>query len=147
MNIEAIVKSAASFRMAIEKVKHTLGVSFVDFPRGSCGDATPLLGTYLINQGLGTFDYRLGTRGCHEDDSWFSHAWLQKDNLVVDITADQFPDITQKVIVKYDSGWHQTFDSENEHVADYRIYDQRTVSLMGQFYNKIVTELESQPLK
>jgi hypothetical protein len=42
----------------------------------------------------------------------------------VDITADQFQEIEQKVVVTRESQWHRTFEAESRHIADYRIFSQ-----------------------
>lgn len=85
----------------------------------------PLLGAYLKEHGLGTFAYVLGHRpdGNHPDRQPFSHAWLRQDDIVVDITADQFDDAPASVIVATDSPWHKAFDGQVQHEADYRVFD------------------------
>ncbi len=47
-------------------------------------------------------------------------------DLIVDITADQVPDVAEPLIVASQSPWHVKFHGEVEHVADYEIYDERT---------------------
>lgn len=63
MNIEKILIIANNFRYAIENCSPSLGISFEYFPKGSCGDVAPLLGTYLIENKLGKFQYMLGDWG------------------------------------------------------------------------------------
>lgn len=47
-----------------------------------------------------------------------SHAWLERGSWIVDITADQFPDVTESVIVTQDRDWYNRYvhylDSRNE---------------------------------
>ena len=133
---------ATKFRHAIERCDpRRLSITFQDFPKGSCGDATLLLGTFFQERSLGTFMYALGTR--HGDEGHHSHAWLEVGKLVVDITADQFSEIDEKVIVAENSAWHAAFQREDdEHVADYRIYDPHTVSVLGSSYGVILAEFE-----
>ena len=76
--------------------------SLADFPKGSCGDASELLGQYLSDSGLGTWGYRSGM----QLDPVFSHAWVERDGLIVDITADQFPDVSEPVLLTTDRTWH-----------------------------------------
>jgi hypothetical protein len=79
-------------------------IMFANFPGGACGDASLILAMYLDKEfGLGEFECVRGDRGSK------SHAWLQRENLFVDITADQFEDAPGAVIVEFDSKWHQTF--------------------------------------
>ena len=121
------------FRHAlISADKRFLPITLRDFPFGACGDATLLLAKYLDQQGFGLFDYMLGNRGEH------SHAWLQRGELIVDITADQFPDVVETIIVTTNSPWHLTFQGEPENVADYEIYDQRTRAVLGMAYTTIL---------
>ena len=58
---EAIEFRAAQFRTALEECeRRLLPITFEDFPRGSCGDATLLLAKFLQDSGLGMFDYICG---------------------------------------------------------------------------------------
>jgi len=141
MNIEEILKASIRFREAIEKCQNSLGLGFGKFPKGSCGDATPLLGTYLIELNLGTFMYALGNLGSHKKGNWCSHAWLQSGSIVVDITADQFPEVSEKVIVSSNSKWHKSLKGKHQHIADYRIYDVRTKSAFHGQYTKILENI------
>lgn len=121
---------ATRFRSAIESVGKGLCVAFDQFPHGACGEAASLLGTYFIENGLVGFEYISGDRGSHESDAempWHSHAWIQRGSLIVDITADQFWEISESVIVTDSSPWHQMFEIEICGPADFRKYDERTV--------------------
>jgi hypothetical protein len=135
LRIKHLRKLASLFRAGIERADRSrLPIGFSDFPRGSCGDATLLLGTFLLEEGLPEFQYMLGER--HYDGSGFphSHAWLQREKLIIDITADKFPDKRARVIVSRQSKWHEAFEARAEHVADYRIYDSATVSSLAAAY-------------
>lgn len=120
--IEAIRSQALAFRRALERVApESKAVALGQFPRGSCGDVTDLLGTYLQEKHGFEFDYVVG-ESCRpeEQGGWFSHAWLQCDSLIIDITADQFPDVSESVIITRDSAWHRTFERRRLRVADFR---------------------------
>ena len=84
-----------------------LPITFSSFPRGACGDASLILGAYLADNGFPHFVYVTGERGSHEAGTWSSHAWLEADGLVADITADQFQDAPSKIVVAASSPWHQ----------------------------------------
>jgi hypothetical protein len=133
---------AARFRHAIKRCDcQRLAIGMQDFPTGSCGDATDLLGAYLADEGLGSFMYVEGWRGAVEDRH--SHAWLEEDGLIVDITADQFPEIEQPVIVTRHSDWHATFEREEiARRADYRIYNRSAVATLERTYRAILDQLE-----
>lgn len=139
LDIGEIRRIASRFRMAIEACDRSLlPISFEEFPRGSCGDVTPLLGAHFIEHGFGPFNYVLGKR----EDSKCAHAWLRQGQLDVDITADQFADAPGPIIVCVESPWHRTFRQRIEHVADFRIYDEQTVSSLSSVYGLIVDRLE-----
>jgi hypothetical protein len=61
-----------------------------------------MLGQYLIHSGLSAWNYCYGI----DPDSLSSHAWIERGGLIVDITADQFADISERVIVTTDATWH-----------------------------------------
>ncbi len=137
--LDQLRTAAARFRMAIERCnRNELGIGFEKFPEGSCGDATQLLGAYLADEGFGTFTYVSGWRG-HPNSGGYSHAWLEADGIIVDITAEQFAGIDQKVIVTRHSDWHAAFQ-RNEQVgtADYRI----SAPSLKPDYRAILAELE-----
>jgi hypothetical protein len=135
-SISKIEKIAEAVRAAIEQldVKY-LPITMQSFPYGACGDAALLLGTYYKEIGLGSFNYVLGMRG--EYEAVHSHAWLKQGNVLVDITADQFPEVRQKVIVTEHSAWHSTFEIEYEHEADFFNYDARTAVMLGGVYSSM----------
>jgi hypothetical protein len=93
------------FRAAIDRSLSAITViSFRRFPQGSCGDAALLLGRYLRETGFGNPVYISGKR------AEYSHGWLQLGNVIIDITADQFFDISESVIVTTDDTWHRQFE-------------------------------------
>ena len=118
-------KLATASRTAIEVTdRSSLGITFRNFPLGSCGDASLLVGHYLKAHGFAV-TYVLGERGQRHDD-WTSHAWLRVHGFIVDVTADQFPEVEQAVLVARESPWHDTFEVEDEHDGDFVIYDAAT---------------------
>ena len=44
-----------------------------------------------------------------------SHAWLEVGGFLIDITADQFCDRHEPVIVTLDRSWHDQFQSQTRH--------------------------------
>lgn len=117
-SIERIQQLAEQFRQALEplpKSDFSWCVQFAvsEFPSGCCDDTSILLGEYLHQQGVTGFERICGTKH-HGLRPESSHVWLQRDDLVVDITADQFNDETQEplaaVVVMQGSQWHQAFE-------------------------------------
>jgi hypothetical protein len=136
-NVQKITELATRFREAIESSdKKKLPIAFQNFPRGSCGDASLLLARLLERNGFDWFDYVLATR------EGKSHAWLQREDLIVDITADQFSDFNEKVVVTNDSQWHATFVVESKQRADFDKYDEPTRNTLAAAY-RVITENHS----
>ncbi|MBK0379329.1 hypothetical protein [Mucilaginibacter segetis] len=81
----------------VENVKNALEddevkksyVGFYDFPRGACMDASILLGILLGRQGFGDFDL---VSASYDRERFFTHAWLENQNYLIDITVEQFSD-------------------------------------------------------
>lgn len=84
------------------------------FPSGCCGDASQTLATYLYSELGITCDYVHGKYG-GRDNEIESHAWLEADGVVVDITGDQFKDYgyeLQDVYVGPKTDWYRSFETE-----------------------------------
>lgn len=107
LDITQIALASRVFRSAIEK-SLPMGSPIMDgFPYGACDDASLLLAKYLGECGLGTWTYCCGTR--YRDGESRSHAWIEQDELIVDITADQFGESPDPVVVTHDREWHDQF--------------------------------------
>lgn len=92
-----------------------------EFPSGSCGDTCLVLAEVLRRRGQIGFQYVEGKR------NGLGHAWLERGDLIVDITADQFPEQAENpVIVSRSSQWHGSFERENVHPVNLKNYDDRT---------------------
>jgi len=113
-----------------------------DFPRGACGDASLLLGAYFNDKRVLGFGYVCGERGCKHDNTWTSHAWLQRGTCVVDITAGQFQDAPQPVIVADPSLWHAGFETEPPQDADFRFWSGYGAEILRPMYARILANLE-----
>ena len=132
--------AASRFRDAIIRCPRNDLRSLRDFPRGSCGDASVLLGEYLHQTGYGQWDYVAGER----EPDLHSHAWLEQDGLIVDITADQFSDINEPVIVTGDRSWHQQFSyPEPRHPALIDSYDPATRTILREIYARVMAAMTS----
>jgi hypothetical protein len=127
---------AVQFRHAIERCHTRLPIQFRDFPLGSCGDAALLLAKFLEKNGHPGFVYIVGMR------EGGSHAWLQQDNLTVDIAADQFSDQPQSVIVALNSDWHKTFERDHEDIADFEQYNRAAATELRNAYRLCIAHLE-----
>lgn len=102
---------AKKVRAELEEYRDSGHPTLGNFPKGACGDAALVLGTYLADLGEEPFDYVLAMRGKADPGAQrASHAWLERADLVIDITADQFDGMDNPVIVTTDSDWHRTWE-------------------------------------
>ena len=124
---------ARKFRLAIEKTGNSL---FNNFPFGCCGEASKLLQKYLSTNCIETV-YVWGRWGEQ------SHGWLEHDSLIIDITADQFPDIFENVIVTYDRSWHTKFKYQDKYIVDFEKFESMPRERFRAKYNTIVKEISS----
>ncbi len=124
---DRIRELAVKFRKAILKCdRMELPLSLADFPTGSCADASLLVGSYFKDNGINGFVLIKGKRG--EGSSLETHYWIEKNEVLVDITAIQFGDTKEEVVIdKTDSGWYGTFKKEILQEADYRAIAARDV--------------------
>jgi hypothetical protein len=111
---ERLLAAATAVRRALES-----GDDFPGFPHNYCNGASDVLGLYLIN------DLKIGPveivangarpRSVLDDDGYpieDAHLWLEVDGYIVDITADQFDDRVETVIVTTDRTWHDQFKGQ-----------------------------------
>ncbi len=135
--INEIRLCAGKFRLAIEQCdKKILPDTFRSFPKGSCGDTCLILAKYLKESNLGVFNYILG-KIYKDNQNYYTHAWLKQNQVIVDITADQFNNVQQKVIVTTNSNWHKNFHVESETIANLETYDSHTQAELLDCYYKI----------
>ncbi|NBC02370.1 MAG: hypothetical protein GVY20_01555 [Bacteroidetes bacterium] len=157
MNKKEITFYSRLVREAIERIdKKSLSPQFRMFPGGACGAASDVLGTYLDELGF-TPIFRV-LKYCRIPDQNQSHVWLEYDNLLIDITADQFNNHNQispvfgfrdSVHVTEDpSIWYNVFDydpDKDRRKAHYRVFeefgDPRTVNLIKGDYLKILEQI------
>jgi len=98
----------AALPVAIPRFPPYLHQRMEAFPRNSCDHASALLGRFLRENGFPNVQYVYnGYRGTRAE----GHAWLVVDgDIIVDITASQFPDQKDEIIVSRDSAWHSAFE-------------------------------------
>lgn len=107
---ETQIRSEATLiRRALEQIAHTLD-GLQSFPLGACGHASVLLGEWLIRKGVDGVEYVSGS-----SDEINSHAWLECDGLIIDITADQFGADMPPVFVGRGRRFHDRFEVLTRH--------------------------------
>lgn len=103
-----------------------------EFPFGGCGAATYLIGTYLEDIGFGKFSYIEGKKRNIQ-----SHAWAQQGNLIIDLTAGQFPSAPEPFIVPTSSLWHKDFKIIESHDIDLSVNDNGVAMPLRPFYKEL----------
>jgi hypothetical protein len=118
---ENVYEIASIVRDIVEEVSVEIvtGVGWfpqAPFPSGWCQDTSRALGKLLKDQGETGFMLVFGRRpGDHRK----THVWLERDGLIVDITADQFtPEICARAIVTTDRSWHDGWEQEKHDLDD-----------------------------
>ena len=115
MTKDELLKECWRVRHVLEKgaKQHILPDDwFYHFPAGQCLVTSETLAIWLPRNGPDDiFEIVSG---------WYngkSHAWIEHNGLIIDITADQFPEITQKVIVTEESKFHDMFTEDRKRRA------------------------------
>ena len=147
------------FRNAIERARKSGEQDdnnfFNRFPKGCCGETCDLLAQYLWNNKI-SVTYVSGTH-YYGESSYDSqnHAWLLfEDNIIIDITGDQFKD--QKMYYYYDkaiyvgsgNAFYELFDVDSRRdIHTYepdRILDERQKELYEKIMRHIKPSLKEQ---
>ncbi|ONN64870.1 hypothetical protein BTM36_19780 [Herbaspirillum sp. VT-16-41] len=123
MDHNRVLKIASAVRQAIERCEPTMR-PWPSFPLGACGDTSLILGQVLEDESIPGFMYICGNKR-KADGHGATHAWLQNGPWIVDITADQFPDVDQPVIVTSDSAWHSKWELEEPQPGALQAYGNR----------------------
>jgi hypothetical protein len=138
---EAILVIASAVRRALEECSaNEYPQYWGSFPRGTCGDTALVLGAFLVDAGYIGFEYICGEMQ-KSDGSSSSHAWLQRNDFVIDITADQFHDMDAAVIVSENSAWHRKFRISQRTVGDFRQYPVEQVVELYRLHGNLMTRL------
>lgn len=103
---------ATAARRGLEAMTPTQrGIGFADFPRGTCGPVSELMGRIVLERTGHLGRYVVGD-GHPALSSPQSHAWLEVDGLIVDLTHDQFLGTGLSGWVFEASDWHAAFETE-----------------------------------
>lgn len=134
-NVEGVV---LKFRLAIENLtEKDFGEStwFSQFPRGCCGDTSQLLSKFLEENGIVT----VFVNGVH-NTQW--HAWLEYMGYVIDATADQFSEISDKIVITADKTWHSKFMRQTRRNIDFEIGNRLNKIRLSKLYKNIMDEIQ-----
>jgi hypothetical protein len=136
---ERVTEIAFAVRSAIEACTPD-ELPWRAFPKGACGDTCLILGQVLHDEGFQGAEYICGNK-YRSDGKPYSHAWLRYEGLIIDITADQFPDVEEKVIVSSESKWHKQWDEELPESGVLQDYVASTVQPLWKFYSLLKLQL------
>lgn len=114
--MEKVIELVKQFRTAIDKAYQNrdfdLDQRFSNFPHGCCGITTDLLAKFLLDNGYDEDLFYVS--GTYED---VSHAWLETQNCIIDITGDQFKHSLEfknyniPVYIGQDNGFFSLFEN------------------------------------
>jgi hypothetical protein len=104
---------AVAMRRAIERAP--LGrydAIMHSFPHSCCKVASQMLARYLATHARVPLVQFVSGRRHGEpycSGGWQAHVWVEAGGVVIDITADQYDEMTHPVIAMPSSDWHETF--------------------------------------
>ena len=136
VGVAEIRNRSVTFRAAIERCSEQLRSRALDqFPRGSCGDVSDMLGEFLQRTSGIECDYVVG---CTAEGS---HAWLEYGGVFIDITADQFPG-NAPVIVSRDSVFHRQFSVQSRRPASLNRPAGKESQDLKRYYQLLVNDIQ-----
>lgn len=111
------------------------GYPLESFPNGCCLSASLLLGNFLKDVGYRNIYLMSGNEG--------EHYWLEVDNIIVDITCDQFPNIEQRVIIieSNKSEFHLKYNTIKENLRKIS-KDHHFTNILRILKSKLIVNLE-----
>lgn len=140
-NDQLVRKAAAQFRCALQAAAPRLAErsralhGLLEFPLGACLDTSLMLAEYLDHCSLGEWTCVAGERP-YKPAMPQSHAWLERDGLIVDITADQFDDSPGPAVwVTRDRGWHAQFGKVEDRGRLWRPQDDELMDAYAELRN------------
>lgn len=109
MDLSLLQSIAVAFRRSFETVDLSNAPGFLpSFPDGCCNWASWMIGHFLkYEQQMEPFEV-IGGRS--SSDGYEEHSWLVLDDIIIDITSDEFPDSNEAVIVGTRSEWHKGWE-------------------------------------
>lgn len=137
--IQRLRRTATAFHDAITQTDFSrTGLNLRNFPFECCHHATSLLGVFLHEGAFAGITKMSGRRPDGEDGK---HHWLEINGIVVDITAYQFADVDEKVIVSQSSGWHSALDGKPLPLGVEGESEQEYFERIKAFYNEQYDDL------
>ena len=147
MEIKDLEKIAFGVRQKIEdqliKTEY-LKPELTHFPESSCEVSTQILGLYLKIKGVENVVACRGKRTNPNKSGEQTHVWLiVNDNIIMDITSDQFSDSSSKVFVGENSKFHSTFLSVEQRKISEEALARRAGMGYEEFFQAVIKNLEA----
>ncbi|MHA1637071.1 MAG: hypothetical protein ACTSUB_03555 [Candidatus Thorarchaeota archaeon] len=70
-----------------------------------------------------------------------SHAWLEQDGLIIDITADQFDDVDVSIFISDDHEWYRQFENLDRTTSQIDEYNMPSAGRLWCDYSKIEAQM------
>ena len=138
--------AAERFREAIERSDWNLDMDryFILRSLGAmCKPASMLVGKYLLEElDCQPIEFVSAQEWSDNESLDRSHFWLEHEGLIVDISADQYPEIEQPVIVTTDRSWHDGFIHQSKYPYS-DVVNENTVPKFHTTYAHILETLNS----
>ena len=117
ISVRKLKKLATVMRAALVEGRAGLHGNLTDFPNDCCDHAAIFLLLYLDNSGVDLTGF-VRVEADLSENPHDKHIWLEKDGVIIDISADQFADRFglkfDPVIVSRDSPWHASLNAKRE---------------------------------
>jgi hypothetical protein len=105
----AFLKAIQTSDLSASAIGEEAYLRMKDFPRGACSEMTEMMGIFLRER-YNLDPIVLVSAQIEEGERWSgTHRWLEYDGLIIDITADQFFDHNEPVIVARESTFHSRY--------------------------------------
>jgi len=147
LEIELLKKKAFDVRKAIEDqlaISTNIDRELINFPSGSCEVSSEILGLYLKSIGFKNVVKCRGSRLSSDETYTQFHLWLLVDeSIIVDITADQFEECSERVLVVNRSKFHNTFSDIQQRELSYENLCAPIGKGYKDFYKAVIAQLGS----
>lgn len=142
IDLSELRQFVASVRSAFERDARAGSSPFHGFPNGKCGDASELLGR-LIEEELGLECRVVYGASYREDERKLTHAWVEVNEFIVDVTLDQFREYahSRDWVISKPSPAHEAYEEQRPSRPHRRpwsgypssVYDAASQAVRGKF--------------
>lgn len=124
------------FCSALQQVNWSkMPAQFQEFPLGTCGDISDILAEHLYSNGFNSIDYVCGFYNGR------SHAWLEINGYAIDVTANQFHDISAHFLYQQPELWHYKFEEQTRRKAGYKTFRGPAIQDIELLHDEIIERL------